>query len=485
MSLTKRAALYLRQSKSDDEGIERQQERTTALAIARGWETVGVYVDDDVSASKPRGPQTAWARMLTASTLIDVVIAVDLDRIARSTRDLNTLIDHDLALVTVDGEIDLASADGEFRGTMLAAIARFETRRKGERQRRANDQRAAKGLPSARPGYGYIREHGRDVVVEAEAEVIRRSAQRLLNGHSLRSTASQLNAEGVPSPRASERARMAAAAGSETSASAVPWSVQTLRQMLLRPSLAGLRTHRGQVIGKFDPAAHPSILTRDEHDRIVALFNDPTRTASPGVGKPATHLLSGIAECGLCGDTLGGRMKRIPGWQPKPGQKSRPVKAAYACGTCHKVRRRQEPVDELVTEYLLQRLERDDTAELFTHGDPAVVAEARDAIAAVNARLASAADMFASGIIDGEQLARITATGRAERDTLQAKLTAALPSALPGDAVGPRARAAWAEYGTERRRLILRAICRVVILPAGSGAAFNPDLIRIDWLQSE
>lgn len=123
------AAIYLRQSLDRDEGIERQRDRTRALAAARGWEVAGEYVDNDVTASKPRGAGTAWGQMLAHAGRLDVVMGVDLDRVVRSTRDLNTLIDHGLMLVTVDGEIDLTTADGEFRPTMLAGIARFEVRR--------------------------------------------------------------------------------------------------------------------------------------------------------------------------------------------------------------------------------------------------------------------------------------------------------------------------------------------------------------------
>ena len=461
----KRAAIYVRQSKADDEGIERQVERTTALATARGWTIAAApFEDNDVSASKPRGPETAWGRLLAASADLDVVIAVDLDRIARSTRDLNTLIDHGLALVTVDGEIDLSTADGEFRGTMLAAIARFEIRRKGERQRRASDQRASKGMPTVRPGYGYQRVEGRDMIVEAEAAIVREAARRVLQAESLRAIAADLNRRCVPSP------------------AGAPWQGVTLRQLIRRPSLAGLRTHRGVIVGQFDAALHPPILDRDTHDRLVAMFDDPTRAASSRVGHPPKHLLSGIAWCGRCGETLGGRMVRIAPWTPKLGQKSKPVKAAYACGTCHKVRRLQDPVDELVTEVLLRRLERDDAGDLFTTGDPDAVRDARDAIAAVNARMASAADLFADGAIDAEQLARITAKGRDDREALEVTLAAALPPALPRDAVGPRARDAWAGYDIERRRAILEALMRVTILPAGSGRAFDPELVRIDWL---
>lgn len=475
----KRAALYLRQSKADDEGIERQHARAAALADARGWSVVDTFIDNDVSASKPRGSETAWGKLLAGSHLIDVVVAVDLDRIARSTRDLNTLIDNGLALVTVDGEIDLASADGELRASVLASVARFEVRRKSERQLRASDQRAAKGRPTARPGYGYLRVDGRDVVVPEQADVIREAARRVLEGESMRSVSADLNRRQVPSPRSVERARVAPDAAD---AFPIRWQGVTLRQMLRRPSLAGLRTHRGTIVGSFDPGWHPAILDADTHDRLIALFDDPTRASSSRVGHPPRHLLSGLAWCGRCGETLGGRMIRLSPWTPKPGQTSKPTKAAYACQECHKVRRLQEPVDSLVTEALLRRLEREDAADLLTIGDPAKARELREQIAAVTARLSTAADLFAAGTIDGDQLARITASGRSEREQLEAGLSAALPPALPSDAVGPDVREAWERYDVERRRLILSTVMRVTIMPTGPGSSFDPELIRIDWL---
>ncbi|HEU0205776.1 MAG TPA: recombinase family protein, partial [Pseudolysinimonas sp.] len=72
------AAIYLRQSEDVSEGISRQRDRCTALVEARGW-TLGLeYADNDTSASKSRGPGTAWARMMTAARAgrIDVVVAV-------------------------------------------------------------------------------------------------------------------------------------------------------------------------------------------------------------------------------------------------------------------------------------------------------------------------------------------------------------------------------------------------------------------------
>ncbi|MEO7017318.1 MAG: recombinase family protein, partial [Leifsonia sp.] len=180
---TKRVALYFRQSLDVQEGIDRQRARCRALAEARGWSIFDEYTDNDTSATKARGQGTAWARMLAdaAAQKFDVVVAVDLDRLLRTVRDLLTLTETGAKVLTVDGEIDLTTADGEFRATMLAGIARFEARRKGERQKRANAARAAAGKRSGgRRPFGY--DSDGFTVRESEAEAVRDGYSALLAG---------------------------------------------------------------------------------------------------------------------------------------------------------------------------------------------------------------------------------------------------------------------------------------------------------------
>lgn len=451
-------------------GVERQRDECLALAESRGVEVLDLIVDNDLSAtSGKRRPGFDRVLELLRADRVDTIVVWHTDRLYRLPRDLEPIIAladaRRLRFLTVTAsEIDLNTASGRMVARHLANASAYEVEHKAERQRSASDQRAAKGMPTARPGYGYRRIDGRDVVVEAEAALIREGARRLLAGESLRSIAADFNARGVPSP------------------AGAPWQGVTLRQLIRRTSLAGLRTHRGRVVGKFDPDVHPAILDSDSHKRIVALLDDPVRATAGNVGHPPKYLLSGIALCGLCG----GRMKRLPPWTPKPGQTSKPVKAAYACGSCHRVRRLQEPVDGMVTEIVLQRLEQDDAADLISTGDAEIVRTARDAIAAVNARLASAADLFAQGSIDGEQLTRITARGRSEREVLEGQLSAALPPALPSDMIGPQARKVWAALDIERRRAVINTLMRITVLPGGVGQrGFNPDLIRIDWVTDQ
>lgn len=212
----------MRQSLDRDnrqEGIDRQRERTRALAESRGWPVVEEYIDNDVSASKPRGAGTAWHRLIgdAKSGRIDVVIAVDQDRLLRGLRDLVTLLDLGVRIATVDGELDLTTADGEFRATLSAGLARFEVRRKSERQRRANEHGRKLGVPpGGRRAFGYTplaagaksmraTRLGADGLeypayghepLEPEASAVRRGYELLLAGSSIRAIARAWNDAG-------------------------------------------------------------------------------------------------------------------------------------------------------------------------------------------------------------------------------------------------------------------------------------------------
>ncbi|MFK4761568.1 recombinase family protein [Microbacterium sp. ZW T5_45] len=480
------AASYARISqKVERDKVADQHTQNEQHAAARGYRIVARYTDDGISALGHK-ERPDFERMLADAETgaFAVIVATEEERLARNVEEkLELHAACEVAGVVWDtgrdGYVDPATDSGEFMSTVRAAMGRIESRRKARRQRAASDARAAEGAPTARPGYGYRRETGRDVVVEAEAAVIREAARRILDGDSLRSIATDFNARGIASPRTGEQARKAERQDL-AAPPPIPWQGITLRQMIRRPSLAGLRTHRGKVVGTFNPELHPPIIDEDTHARIEALLTDPNRAQGTG-GRTPVHLLSGLAKCGRCGDTLGGRMKRIPGWKPKPGQKSKPVKAAYACGTCHKVRRIQEPVDEFVTEVILRRLEQPDTAQLFSQGDEGAAQVARDAIETIDARLATAADQFAEGVLTGDQLRRITERLRNDRTTHERIVAESMPARVPVDAVGPLARQTWAGLHIDSKRAIIDALATVVIEPQGSGKTFDPDLIRIVW----
>ena len=458
---TSKTAIYCRISldrTGEGAGVERQEADCRGLAAKLGLEVGEVYVDNDISATSGK-ERPAFERMLQDRPAAVVTWAQD--RLLRLSADLEKVITLNIPVhMVTQGSLDLATPAGRAVARTVAAWSTFETEQKGLRQRAANVQRAKQGKPSPSVGYGYRRDGDRLVIVEEQASVVREVAGRVLAGEPLRSIAADLNTRGIESPR--------------RTAGAGVWNGTTLRQMILRASLAGLRRYRGEIVGAglWEP-----IITPDEHSRIVAFLNDPGR-AKHYAGRAPKHLLSGIAVCGKCG----GRMKRAPGRMATTksgGTKRQP--AAYSCFECYGVRRKQEAVDDRVTAVLLAYLAQPDALDLFYRGDDGAAKVARDAIAGIDARLSNAADAYAAGALELDQLTRITAQLRADRDKHDATLARALPPSLPTDLAGPDVSARWATLTIDAQRLVLTTLMRVTIFPSGPGRDFDPALVRIEW----
>jgi hypothetical protein len=158
-----------------------------------------------------------------------------------------------------------------------------------------------------------------------EAKIVREVARRVLGGESLRRVAFDLNAREV------------------RTCSGNPWRVTSLRGIITNPRYAGLRVHRGEVVGD---ATWKPILDRASHERIRAILTDPRRTRR---GRPAVHVLAGLLRCGRCGEQLytnhrrNGTRRYICHTQPHAG--------------CGGIAITAEPLEELVTGAVLQRLD--------------------------------------------------------------------------------------------------------------------------------
>ena len=150
-----RAGIYVRISQDRTGaglGVERQADDCQQLCEAKSWKVVEVYVDNDVSAfSGKRRPE--WERLLAdiAAGEIDAVVGWHVDRLTRSPRELEDVIDlaerHGLELATVTGDIDLGTVSGRTFARMLGVMARNEseqvrTAAPGERAERGGRQGA-------------------------------------------------------------------------------------------------------------------------------------------------------------------------------------------------------------------------------------------------------------------------------------------------------------------------------------------------------
>ncbi len=288
---TNEVAAYVRASmdrKGDRWTVDTQLKKIRALAEAKDWQVVEVYEDNAVSATKKRRAGTRWAEMLEDARAgrFSMVVAVDMDRLLRTTQDLNTMIGLGLRVVTVDGEIDLSTADGEFRATMLAALARFEARRKAERQIRSNERRRAEGIPASTwKAFGWTRE---GELIEEEAEAVRRAFDAFLGepALSIRRIREDLNSAGHVTARGQA------------------FSVDAVRYLLANPLYAGFIKHYST--GGLYPVqgeAFPPIVGEQTWRAAVAKLEDNVRRSARQGNQPK-YLLSSIGLCGKCGATL-------------------------------------------------------------------------------------------------------------------------------------------------------------------------------------
>lgn len=450
--------------------VARQEQECRALAERLGLNVVQVYSDNDISATNGK-VRPSFETMLDAKPA--AIIAWHQDRLLRLTRDLERVIALNVPVYTVTaGTLDLTTPAGRAVARTVAAWSQYEGEQKATRQVAANVQRAASGVHQGRIGYGYRRGGAGLVLHDDEAATIREAVQRALDGESLRSVCKDFNARGVPTP-----------------GHGALWNTTTLKQLLVRASLAGLTVHRGKIVGRA-PADAPRVIDEDTHERLKAVLTDPARRTAPP-GRQPKYLLSGIARCGRPTGALddagepvlcNGVMVRGVGRTTRQANgRSKKQPSSYVCNECYRVRRKQSNVDDLVEGIVVGRLQMPDAARLLSQGDPAALQAAREALGLIDARLADAADMFAAGSIDAAQLVRITEGLRADRAQAAAAVDAALPAAVPAELIGANARQVWDGLSMDAKRAVMDTLVQVIILPTGSGGVFDPDSVRVIW----
>ncbi len=467
-----RAAIYTRISKDRTGaglGVERQATDCRQLALLRGWDVVATHVDNDISAysTRRRPAYEALIRMVKAGE-VDVIVAWSHDRLHRRPTELESFIDvcdqaHVDTYTVKAGHFDLSTPSGRAVARTLAAWAAYEVETSTARIRAAKLQAAKSGkFGGGQRPYGW--EPGRVAIRQSEAEVVRELAARVTRGESFNSCALDLNRRGITTTHGKE------------------WNALKVRNLLLHKAYAGIREHHDAEY----PAEWPAILTPQEWQRLqqaIRIHAEQYKQRGPA----RRNLLTGFLHCGLCEG-------RMSSGQRDGGQRR------YVCTNCHRVMRAVAPVDLLITESILYRLETPNLAELLTdteHGEEnerlAGLIKERTAR---RGRLDELADEYMAGTWTKAELTRMktaseTALRQVEREIQKIARRRSGVDMLP---VGETVRAAWDKASlTWRRQLIGLLIDRVIIKPspgAGQmrdcdrwmGYRFRPEDVEIRWL---
>lgn len=353
------AAIYARLSRDRDglsTSIADQLREAEAYCAEHGW-AFTVYRDNDIPASEAqatrRRKRPAYAQLLKAleAGAAEAVVCWSTDRLYRHPRDLEDLIElldgRGVNFVALhSGLVDLSTPNGRAVARIMAAISKAEVENLSERVRRKHESLAREGKSHGGPrAWGYAADHV--TVVPDEAALLREAVERILNGAGLRTIVREWNEAGVRTVTGRE------------------WEARTLKHMLTAPRIAGLRVHRGEVVGK---AAWPPIIDQHTFRRLQAVLTNPDRRmGSPG-GK---YLLTGLLFCGRCGEALVGH--------PIAGHRS------YACikrpnrKACGSLRAQALPLEEYVA--WRASVHWDDLTAEGTNGERATLPDATDAAA--------------------------------------------------------------------------------------------------------
>lgn len=272
LNQARRCVLYARLSVTKEESVSiaRQLQSCRRYAEARGWEILGEFIDDGVSATANRPEDRNGWRSLLRSTEFDAVIIWKVDRLARRVLDFlhadETLQMRGAGLVAVEDPIDMTSPQGRAFAVMLAVFGEMEAEAIRARVRAARSQLLKDGRwPGGGIPYGYRSianpvGPGRLLVKDPErAPWLMEAVKMALQGATINAIATWLTSHGAPLPF---RQRVRPAARTAT------WNRQTVDGLLRNPVLAGMTPHnpgRAKSAKRVDPFA----VVRDEHGRPV------------------------------------------------------------------------------------------------------------------------------------------------------------------------------------------------------------------------
>jgi len=462
MPHVKRAIIYTRQSldrNGDGLAVARQETDCRKLCDQRGWAVIETVTDNDVSASnsKPRPGFTQVLRMID-ERVVEVVVVWAVDRLVRQLADLEDVIGRceraGVKLATVSGDIDLSTDAGRLVGRILASVARGEMERKAARQRRAYLQRAEAGKPNpwtCRP-FGYQKD--KMTPVPAEARAVAEACEQLLAGGTLRGIAAQWNAAGLA-----------------PSQGAPMWKGQTVRAVLSNPRIAGLSAYHGEIVGS---GMWPALVNEETWRAVHAVLDDPGRRRKT---RGVRSLLGGLARCYCGAPAYGTRNSR-----GAPGYRCREMAGtAMGLGGRGHVCRLSGPVDDYVSEIVIERLSRPDAADLLIDYSRPDVEGLRNQAQVLRALLEELGVEFATGELPAAQLRVINDRIGQQLAVIEAQIADAGKVSVLGGLVGVKdVRAVWDGLDIDRRRAVIDALMSITLHSPGKGArVFDPATVLI------
>jgi DNA invertase Pin-like site-specific DNA recombinase len=471
-----RFAIYARISKDREGaglGVARQIEDCEEYVRNAGGLLAATYQDNDISAYGGK-ERPGYRSMLEAvkNGEIDSIVVWHSDRLTRNMTELEEYgtITRSIPTYTVRaGPIDFTTATGRLIATQLGAVNRYHVDHAIEQISRKKLQAARAGLPSGgNRAYGY-EQNGMDII-EHEAAVVREVIERFIGGDSWRSIAEDLNRRSIPTAKGNR------------------WSAINVHNVAVRPRNIGIRVHNKD---EYKAAWEPLISMDKWEDLHLAIKRGQALHGSRTYTRK--HLLKGFVFCGQCGNRM-----NIINAQNRDGSYS----PAFSCRKfddrrgevgCGGVKRRKAPVEELVIECLMYRLDTPVLGELL-EGSKTATPKLKQLLRDQDVqqqRVQEILSLYSTGEMDFNEYKSAKTMATARLEALHREIdSASSKSAIANVPVGQTLREAWDNADLMwRRQLVDTVIDKIYIDPKRPGQGmkrwknyqFDPELVRIIW----
>ncbi|MGN1028015.1 MAG: stage V sporulation T C-terminal domain-containing protein [Faecousia sp.] len=273
---------------------------------------------------------------------IDILVVKDFSRFSRRNSrglvELEDLRDAGVRIISIGDGIDFPNDDDWLKIQFQFLINEMPVTDTSKKVRNVIKRRQTDGKWICAAPYGYIINKRQEFeVVPTEADVVRKIFDLYNNaGWGYKRISNYLTAQGIPTPRMSEKQRKDAA-GEENKIKAKPqWSIVSVQGILDNDFYIGTFRQRKYTRKKINGADRKleedeHIVIENHHQPIIdyrtfaitrALREKRTTSHYRGI-KKNDNVYSGFLECGDCGS-------------PMFATSRRDMKPAYTCGTYHR-----------------------------------------------------------------------------------------------------------------------------------------------------
>ena len=298
-----RAVGYIRLEAQDDAAVEAAKKAFATYCKRNGHDLLDTYLD----VSNERAGYKRLVEYLKAANEKAIALVPDATHLGA---DLESVMRTLLEFEAVKSRA--YCADSEYPDPIQNALqtvgVKGVSRTRSKRIKDSMRVRALKGQGLGRPLYGYrIGDDGSMEAVKPEASVVELIFKLYVQDKlGFRLIAQELNERGIKTRRGGN------------------WNVVSIRDMLRNPGYMGTYSRFGMVVPRGYPPIVPAATFRVAQDIVSE------RRPMGRVSKAEPFLLSGLANCGSCGNKMMGVTRRQK-WKKKDGRRNNGIYRYYQC----------------------------------------------------------------------------------------------------------------------------------------------------------